>query len=502
MKPCNLISVYQGASALEESGLVIEKKYKVLKSHEIRNLHSFCDEMSVQGCTISDFDGFCVGYAIGQIGKEFDLLRFGDDILINIEIKSELKVANKQQKILRQMQINFYYLKFLGRPIKIFTYVENDGFYEYISESDSLSRVEPSIVAQCLKNHVVNYLIDPDKEFVPSNYLISPFNSTEKFLNEEYFLTTAQQKIKDEIQSELADTPFMYFTISANAGTGKTLLLYDIAKELMKRGKTISLIHCGKLNGGHEILRVCHGWSIYPIRDIKDQTIDRYLEKCSLLFVDEAQRIRHQQLVAIINCSIKMQVPIIFSYDIKQYLRSNENRDISEYLRSNYPEIPLSGKKLTAKIRTNKRMASFVTNLFDIGCSRDHLNYDCVTIEYLDNMDDLTSYLEFLKKSGWMPLTFTTSQYDNDPYDQLSEICEKKAHDVIGQEFSKVVLVLDTNFKYNEKGRLTARNSYYSAKGMLYQIVTRVIDELKIIVLQNTPLYLKLLEIKSMGAED
>ncbi len=58
---------------------------------------------------------------------------------------------------------------------------------------------------------------------------------------------------------------------------------------------------------------------------------------------------------------------------------------------------------------------------------------------------------------------------------------------------------MDNNFQYNERNRLTARSSYYDAKGMLYQIVTRVINELKIIILNNPKLYEKLLEIKAMG---
>lgn len=58
---------------------------------------------------------------------------------------------------------------------------------------------------------------------------------------------------------------------------------------------------------------------------------------------------------------------------------------------------------------------------------------------------------------------------------------------------------MDQNFKYNDANRLTAKKGYYSPDGMLYQIVTRVVDELKIIVLDNPELYLKLLEIKNLG---
>ena len=59
---------------------------------------------------------------------------------------------------------------------------------------------------------------------------------------------------------------------------------------------------------------------------------------------------------------------------------------------------------------------------------------------------------------------------------------------------------MNKNFRYDSSGKLIAGYSYYSSKGMLYQIVTRVIDELKIVVFQNPELYLKLLEIKSLGS--
>ena len=64
---------------------------------------------------------------------------------------------------------------------------------------------------------------------------------------------------------------------------------------------------------------------------------------------------------------------------------------------------------------------------------------------------------------------------------------------------SKVTLVMDNNFWYDNKNKLCVNGSYYSAEGMLYQIVTRAVDDLKIIVLDNPELYKKLIEIKRMG---
>ena len=54
-------------------------------------------------------------------------------MVINIELKQELNLSyeEKIEKILKQQSKNFYYLKALQKNIFIFTYVENDGLYEY-----------------------------------------------------------------------------------------------------------------------------------------------------------------------------------------------------------------------------------------------------------------------------------------------------------------------------------------------------------------------------------
>lgn len=499
MKTRNILAVLHGEEVIESSGLAVDKKQRSLKKTEVRTMRSFYEIMTKEGCLIKHFDGFFVSYSIAQIGKELDLLRFGTEYILNVEIKSEIKEANKLAKILKQMRENYYYLKFLGKPIRVYTYEENIGFYEFDSEASNLRMVDASVVAEKMITQQVDYSIDPDKEFVPSNYLISPFNSTAAFIAGEYFLTSAQQRIKQEIRSELTDNPFMFFCLSANAGTGKTLLMYDIAKDMMRDGKKVKIVHCGKLNEGHMRLRNEYKWDVVSIRSIAGDKACINLDEYDFVFVDEAQRIRAPQLFALTSKAKEQNVPIIFSFDTKQYLRTGETRDLTLYLETNFPSVKTSTKKLTNKIRTNKAMASFITNLMNIGKSHDNLHYENVTVEYINNYQELKSYLNFLEQRGWTPITYTTSQRTPDPYDQTGSLCGRNAHDVIGQEFSKVVLVMDQNFSYDNEGRLTVNYSYYSAKGMLYQIVTRVVDELKIIVINNPILFAKLLEIKAMG---
>ena len=54
-------------------------------------------------------------------------------------------------------------------------------------------------------------------------------------------------------------------SITGSAGTGKTLLTYDIAKDLKEDRKKYLIIHCGLLNSGHDKLNDEHDWEIIPI---------------------------------------------------------------------------------------------------------------------------------------------------------------------------------------------------------------------------------------------
>ena len=42
--------------------------------------------------------------------------------------------------------------------------------------------------------------------FNPSNYLVSPFNSTEKFIAGKYFLTVQQESICKDVQKRIDDS--------------------------------------------------------------------------------------------------------------------------------------------------------------------------------------------------------------------------------------------------------------------------------------------------------
>nr|WP_179097770.1 DEAD/DEAH box helicase family protein [Paenibacillus sp. FSL H7-0331] len=90
--------------------------------------------------------------------------------------------------------------------------------------------------------------VDISSLFDPTNYLVSHFNSTDKFMEGQYFLTDHQKEIKRNVLKQKLISSTAYVSIEGAAGTGKTLLTYSIAKESMDKGKSVLIVHVGKLN--------------------------------------------------------------------------------------------------------------------------------------------------------------------------------------------------------------------------------------------------------------
>ena len=503
MKPQYLPSVCQTHAAHYEGKIKIDKSKLLLKKNEVVSLSKLCELLSADmPAPFRILDGYYVGFSIPQIANEFDLLRFGTDYIVNIELKSKLPEDSKIETITTQMRKQHYYLKFLEKPLMIYTYIEEDGVYRYNHKNNCVELVDICHMIDILAHQTVDFELDPDKLFKPSNYLVSPFNKVERFISGEYFLTTDQAKKKKEILESIDNNESLFFCISAEAGTGKTLLTYDIAKTYQECKKSVLVLHCATLNEGQWELNKSHGWNIKCVSALRTSELDSVIENPDLIVVDEAHRIRKHQLDALVQYAEEHKISVLFSYDTKQYLRDNETRDIHAYLMELYPQNTSQVRKLTTKIRTNKKMASFIHNMMDIGSSKDNLDYGDITIEYFSSVHDAQNYLNYLDCSGeWKAITFTPSQYSSEPVDSLSCLCEQKAHGVIGQEFDKVVFAMDSNFRYGENNRLAVRTNYYSLKGMLYQIVTRAVNELKIIVINNPELYQKLMSIKYMSEQ-
>ncbi len=505
MKSLNLISLIQSKKALDqiENNNLQYTDFRTIKSDEVETIDSLINEFE-NYFENADYEygvflGYYFGYIIPQIGKEFDLLRFSEKTVINIELKSEKIIAKENEEwkndIKDQIIRNYYYLNFLVQKPIIYTYVQNNGFYKLSEDCETLIEIE---VQEVIQNLIVQKFLNElelDDLFKPSNYLVSPFNKVNKFLAQEYFLTSAQETIYKKIIKNVTINNNYIYCISANAGTGKTLLAYHLGYELKNLGYNTKIIHCGNLNDGQLELNN-HNFNISAIKNI---TAGFKFEE-GVIIVDEAHRIYHNQLDIIINLFKNENISVVFLYDVKQFLQEGESKDIYNYV-SNIGIKKLEQYTLKGKIRTNKSMASFIKNLYNFKSISDNLDYRNITIEYFDMYQEARNYLDYLTNfDRWQNLSYTCSKYVTEGIQNIdiySSNAKLTSHSVIGQEFEKVVIVMDNSFWY-EGNKLRFANTYYSLEGMFYQNITRVVNELKIIVVTNKELYNKLIEIKNL----
>ncbi|MFI1773382.1 ATP-binding protein [Thalassobellus citreus] len=490
MKEVNLVSLVQAFKKFDEQ---LYQKYSEYfrispKNIELSDLELLKEQIQLVDNEFNLLDKYFFGYTIPQIGKEFDLLRFGENYIVNIELKS----INTGDRITKQLIRNKYYLSFLGVETYHYTFVSSEKKLYSIDENNDLVEKEFTELVQILGNQKIKDIINVDNLFNPSNYLISPFNSTKEFIEDKYFLTVQQEDVKRQVIDIISNNDKSFLSICGKAGTGKTLLTYDIAKKYIENNEKVLIIHCGKLNDGHRILNEQYKWDVISIRNLIVDNLSNY----SLIILDETQRIYPRQLAYIINHIYSSKGSCIFSYDKQQCLRKGEMRnDIAQYISDNFPAHIF---ELTKKIRTNKEIASFIIALFNKGRAINKLDRSNIELNYFDNYKDAYKNINSLMEQGWKMVNYTPSSRHTHPYEKFSVGSEDNAHDVIGQEFDKVVAVIDSYFYYdgNELSTKGYKDKpYYHPTKMLFQIMTRTRKKLNVIIINNNEVMERCLSI-------
>jgi hypothetical protein len=481
LKRVNIQSLLQAKDSLKEEGFNGFLKYYgiEIKGAEIEDLRGLAKALRDIGCSIGALDRFYVGYKIPQIGKEFDLLRFGRKCIINIELKQSCT----EDKIKKQLLRNKYYLSFIGKKVYAFTFVSESQELHFLRDDEQLEKTKVDHLAELLTNQEIDDTEVPDALFNPSDYLVSPFNSTKAFLAGEYFLTNQQEDVKNQIIDSLKPPKAAKFiSIIGSAGTGKTLLTYDIAKHLIGSKSEPLIIHCGQLNNGH-IELIKNGWAITPIKTYGNHDLANY----DLVIIDEAQRIYPKQLDTIIENARLAKCCCIFSHDKLQTLANwEEARDVSAKIGS---INPITQYKLSEKIRTNKEIAAFIKMLFNKNKSLPIASNGNVEINYFNTTEDAKSYLDSLDQGKWEILRFTPSQYKNEHHEKYSAASNRTSHQVIGQEFDGVAVTIDRFFSYADNGDLIYKGgAYYDPPKMLFQNITRSRKKLKLVIIGNEEL--------------
>ena len=467
------------------------------KAKELQSLTSFVNQLFAldkhdpQRVTCK-LDDCYFGFIIPRISKEFDCLWIGEKTIVNVELKSQ---DVGEEKIKKQLVQNRYYLRHLNMIVSSFTYDSSTGNSYSLDGDENLTNVSFKDVAKAI--YMVHdeklFTDDIETKFPPEEFLVSPFNSTDDFLKECYFLTDQQIEIKKKVLEFANSTNGdNFYAIYGGPGTGKSLLMYDIARTLMADSKKVIIGHAGNLNNGHHTMNN-NGWDIRltkniitsTIRDASDGSMifDYSLKDVAdVFFIDEAQRCYNLEMIA--NEIEKQGKKCVFSIDADQVMRTQErNYDNDRKVKA------LAGRNvsvLSANIRTNKHVFNFTKALFDKRKTVQGGMGEYVEITFCKTLAEVRTMEELLKNKGYVQPIFTPVTIGREEYEDWFSLNGDSAHAVIGQEFDKVACLISPNLLYDREGKLTSVKSYYySEERMVYQILSRARSKIYLIIYDN-----------------
>ena len=434
-----------------------EKPLK-MRTWEINSMRALVDQLEKYMPEVYRLRLF-YSFQILRLGKEFDLLQVKENQIVNIELKSG---AVSEDAIRRQLIQNRYYLAILGRPVRSYTYISSQNRLVRLTNHDHIVEAEWEQLCAELQEKSADFSGDLEDLFQAEWYLISPLTQPERFLKKEYFLTAQQKDIERQILKSIRIKRGGYYHFSGLPGTGKTLLLYDIAMKLSGR-QMVCIIHCGA--SGQEWKRLHE--RLRRIVWVSDSqiTAEMRLDEYETVLVDEAHLLDKETLENIVEAAGKR--PVIFTSDCEDQLSPEEVDQSVKLGIAKLPEIQTF--RLTNRIRTNEEISSFVQNMMHIPDYKSGRRFPHVTVFYANDDQEAANLIQDGKKQGYQHLL-------------ESEVAEKA--------YDSVAIILDGNYFYDSKKYL--RSKKRTVRNLFHQLNSAK-EKLMLIVKDNEPFYAMLL---------
>lgn len=432
-------------------------KNKQYRHEEITGIKKLISNLNLDN---SYYDNFYYSYNLEILNKEFDLIKVSNKNVLNIELKT---INVGENRILKQLMQNRYYLKLIGKPIISITYIhKTNTLYELVD--DSLKEISFDRLKEIFKENKEIIKVNLDNYYTSDNIVRSPIQAPSRFINKDYILTETQNTIKERILNNF--DKYKIIGLTGLAGTGKTLLLYDISREL----ENCLIIHSTLLTNGHKEIENKLKISIISYVDLFKTNLDKY----KYIFVDEAFRLSVDEIKYIISKNIN----VIFAYDEYNVLDNDTVDYINEVIKFKY--------KLTYKIRCNEEISSFIDCLFNLNKFK-HQNFNHIHLSYFENKDEARNYFLSLKDVTYISPE-AKSYLNNKCIDEMPIV-----NHISGLEYDKVAMILDESLVYINN-KLCALNDKGALKKNLYLGLTRARKEIYIGVL-NPKILKKLLKL-------
>lgn len=419
-------------------------------------------------------------FQIPRLGKEFDLLQIKEKQIVNIELKSG---AVSDEAIRKQLLQNRYYLSVLGRNIRSYTYVSSLDRLVRLNNHDHIVEAKWEELCKDLEEESLEYKGNIEELFQAELYLISPLADPDRFLKKEYFLTSQQRDIERQILKKIRAKHTGYFGFTGLPGTGKTMLLYDIAMKLSSRRKNVCMIHCGEVGKKWKVLHD----RLLRIDFVSDSQLEGELteqicmDKYESILVDEAHLLSPERLQRLLEFGKRK--PMIFSSDREEMISPEELDRSTIQIIEKLPQV--MNFRLTNRIRTNAELSSFVQNMMHF-TGRSQKGYPHVSVVYAN--DDVEA-----KK---LIVCFGSMGYQHDRGESSEEVINSSSSEV-----NRLVVCLDTRYYYDADRYLRSRNRGVNGESevrLLFRRLNLAKEELAVVVKENTEVYRVLLELISV----
>lgn len=421
---------------------------------------------------------FFYSFQIPRLGKEFDLLQIKEDQIINIELKSG---TVSDEAIRKQLLQNRYYLSVLGKPIQSYTYISSQDRLVKLTNHAHIIEADWEHLCAALQKDSPDYTGNIEDLFEAELYLISPLTEPARFLRKEYFLTSQQRDIERQILRKIRAERTGSFWFSGLPGTGKTLLLYDIAMKLSNRQR-VCMIHCGEAARDWEILheRLQRIDFLTDSQLNEGETVD--LDPYSAILVDEAHLLSAQKLDLLLH-SVKHQ-PVIFSSDSEDVISPEEMDQTVIHMMEHLPQIQTF--HLTNRIRTNAELSSFIQNMLHLPKKKSFRNYPHIEVVYANDRNEAQNLL---------------NGYIHQGYQYRETYTRAELNTAAVRDTDRLITILDDRYYYDEEGYL--RSSFQNSSGssdvrILFHLLNQAGENLAFIIERNEPVYEVLLEFLQM----
>ena len=413
---------------------------------------------------------FNVSYNIARLDKEFDLIKIGNNIIVNIELKlstPDVEQCRDNYKLLKNIYSDYC--------VFCFTYIKDENALLKLNSNEKiLEESSFEILNEILSRIEVGEVLKIDIN-------ISSIYNNSDFSYNDYFLSNWQKSSFIGVIGSDKKTNI----VTGRPGSGKSVLALYLCDYYSKNSKysvkylvpfmfkdiiNSDLINKFKIN---TVKNFCTG-----IPEIK----------CDVCIIDEAQRISSTEF-QYLQKSVKHK--IILVGDINQNigdesyfesLHSDRKNDIAYF-------------NMTGVTRTDDTFDLFARKILDIPKK-------VIKNKVVDNKKiNILMYDELFMYdvSNYIYIEPTKSKYYLDCHDEckhercnkISKLClnKKNTHNVVSCEYDNVLLYLCDGFEIRS-GEIKSNKKvcYLLLKSHLYSIITRTVNNL-IIVTDNIEVY-------------